>query len=54
MELAKFTNVPGQNIFKERLIQQLLSYCNENLPQQLAPITLVLVEALPRDKKSNS
>jgi SAM-dependent methyltransferase len=52
-ELAKFTNVPGQNIFKERLIQQLLSYCNENLPQQLAPIALVLVDELPSDKKAS-
>jgi len=47
VELARYTNVPGQNVFRERLVQKLLSYCEENLPEELVPGALVLVDALP-------
>jgi ubiquinone/menaquinone biosynthesis C-methylase UbiE len=48
MELAKYTNVPGQNAFRERLVQKLLSYCKENLPENLVPSAVVVVDALPQ------
>ncbi len=47
VELARYTNVPGQNVFRERLAQKLLSYCKENLPEELVPRALVVVDALP-------
>ena len=47
VELARYTNVPGQNVFRERLVQNLLSYCKENLPEDLIPGALVVVEVLP-------
>jgi ubiquinone/menaquinone biosynthesis C-methylase UbiE len=46
-ELAKYTNVPGQNVFRERLVRQLLSYCKENLPEELVPRAVVLDDDLP-------
>jgi ubiquinone/menaquinone biosynthesis C-methylase UbiE len=46
-ELAKYTNVPGQNILRERLVQQLLSYSKENLRAELVPQAVVIVDALP-------
>jgi hypothetical protein len=46
-ELAKYTNVPGQNVLRERLVQQLLSYSKENLSAELAPHAVVLVDSLP-------
>jgi hypothetical protein len=46
-EFTKYTNVPGQSVFRERLVQNLLSYCKENLPEDLVPGTLIVVEALP-------
>jgi ubiquinone/menaquinone biosynthesis C-methylase UbiE len=47
VELARYTNVPGQNVFRERLVQKLLSYCKENLPEDLVPRAVVVVDALP-------
>jgi hypothetical protein len=47
VELAKFTDVSGQNVFRERLVQKLLSYCKENLSEHLVPCSLVLAGALP-------
>jgi SAM-dependent methyltransferase len=47
VELAKYTNVPGQNVLRERLVQKLLSYCKENLPEDMVPRALVVVDALP-------
>jgi hypothetical protein len=47
VELASYTNVPGQNVFRERLVQKLLSYCKENLPEDLVPRAVVVVDALP-------
>jgi SAM-dependent methyltransferase len=47
VELARYTNVPGQNVFRERLAQKLLSYCQENLSEDLVPRALVVVDALP-------
>jgi SAM-dependent methyltransferase len=47
VELAKYTNVPGQNVFRERLVQKLLSHCKENLPEDLVPRSLVVVDTLP-------
>jgi hypothetical protein len=47
MELANYANVPGQSVFRERLIQQLLSYCKEHLPEEMVPHALELVESLP-------
>jgi len=47
VELARYTNVPGQNVFRERLVQKLLSYCKENLPADLVPRAVVVVDALP-------
>ena len=44
---AKYTNVPGQNVFRERLVQHLLSYCEEHLPEEMVPHALVLVDSLP-------
>jgi ubiquinone/menaquinone biosynthesis C-methylase UbiE len=46
-ESARYANVPGQNVFRERLVQQLLSYCKENLSEELAPNAVVLVDTLP-------
>jgi hypothetical protein len=47
VEVAIFTNVPGQSVFRERLVQKLLSYCKENLPEDLVPRALVVVDDLP-------
>jgi ubiquinone/menaquinone biosynthesis C-methylase UbiE len=47
VELARYTNVPGQSVFRERLVQKLLSYCKENLPEELVPRAVVVVDALP-------
>jgi ubiquinone/menaquinone biosynthesis C-methylase UbiE len=47
MGLARYTNVPGQNVFRERLVQKLLTHCKENLPEELVPRSLVVVDALP-------
>jgi hypothetical protein len=46
-ELASYTNVPGQNVFRERLVQMLLSYCKEKLSEELVPRAVVVVDALP-------
>jgi SAM-dependent methyltransferase len=46
-EFTRHTNVPGQSVFRERLVQNLLSYCKENLPEDLVPGTLLVVDALP-------
>lgn len=48
VELARYTNVPGQNAFRERLVQKLLSHCKQNLPENLVPSAVVVVDALPR------
>jgi hypothetical protein len=48
VELARYTNVPGQNAFRERLVQKLLSYCKEKLPGNLVPSAVIVVDALPQ------
>jgi len=45
--VTKYTNVPGQNVLRERLVQKLLSHCKENLPEHLMPCSLVVVGTLP-------
>ena len=46
-QLEKYTNVPGQNVLKERLVQQLLIFSKENLHEELVPSAVVIVDALP-------
>jgi len=48
VELARYANLPGQSVMRERMVQNLLSYCKENLPEDLVPRVLVVVDALPR------
>lgn len=44
---SKYTNLPGQYLIRERLVQQLLSYSKENLTEELVPRVVVLVDSLP-------
>ena len=41
-----FANAPGQSKFRSELLDQLLVYCGQNLPQQIAPRDITLVDTL--------
>ncbi|MGD1106463.1 MAG: methyltransferase [Terracidiphilus sp.] len=47
-EFAHLANAPGQLKFRNELIKQLLAHCSQNLPKELAPAEIVLVDMLPR------
>ncbi len=47
-EFVNLTNVPGQNKFRSDLIDQLLAHCRENLPEEIVPSKITLIDVLPR------
>jgi len=46
-QLARYANVPGLAVLREKLIQQLLDYLKQNLSPDKAPRELILMDALP-------
>jgi len=46
-QLARFANVPGLAVLREKLIQQLLDYCRQNLSPDKVPTELILMDTLP-------
>jgi hypothetical protein len=46
-EMAQYTNIPGRGVLREKLIEQLLEYSQQNLPKNLAPTLFFLIDALP-------
>jgi ubiquinone/menaquinone biosynthesis C-methylase UbiE len=46
-QLARYANVPGLAVLREKLIQQLLDYLRQNLSPDKAPTELILMDALP-------
>jgi ubiquinone/menaquinone biosynthesis C-methylase UbiE len=47
-KLARLANAPGQGKLRNELINQLVAHCSQNLPEELAPAEIVLVDMLPR------
>jgi ubiquinone/menaquinone biosynthesis C-methylase UbiE len=46
-QLPRYANVPGLAVMREKLIQQLLDYCRQNLSPDKAPTDLILIDAVP-------
>jgi ubiquinone/menaquinone biosynthesis C-methylase UbiE len=46
-EMTQYTNIPGRGVLREKLIEQLLEYSQQNLPKNLAPTLFFLIDALP-------
>jgi acyl-CoA synthetase (AMP-forming)/AMP-acid ligase II len=46
-QLARFANVPGRAVLREKLIQQLLDYCRQNLSPDKVPTELILMDTVP-------
>ena len=49
-DFLHFANAPGQDKFRSQLIDQLLQHCEQGLPGDLVPSSIVLVDALPRNE----
>jgi hypothetical protein len=45
--MTQYTNIPGRGVLREKLIEQLLEYSQQNLPKNLAPTLFFLIDALP-------
>jgi ubiquinone/menaquinone biosynthesis C-methylase UbiE len=45
--LAHYANTPGRAVLREKLIEQLLEFSQKNIPQNSAPGSFFLVDALP-------
>jgi ubiquinone/menaquinone biosynthesis C-methylase UbiE len=52
-EFARLSNAPGQRKLRVELINQLVAHCSQNLPQELAPREIALVDALARTADGN-
>jgi hypothetical protein len=48
IDFARLANAPGQGKLRNELIAQLVAHCSRNLPEELAPAKIVLVDMLPR------
>lgn len=46
-QLPQYANVPGLAVLREKLIQQLLDHCRQNLSPDKVPADLILMDALP-------
>jgi ubiquinone/menaquinone biosynthesis C-methylase UbiE len=47
-EFVRLANAPGQLRFRNELVKQLLAHCSQNLPNEMVPAGIVLVDMLPR------
>ena len=46
--LVRLTNTPGQLKLRDELTGQLIAHCSRNLPNDMPPIEIALVDAVPR------
>jgi len=47
-EFAHFANAPGQGKFRNELVDRLLTHCSQNLPKEMVPRDIALVDTLVR------
>lgn len=47
-DLLCFANAPGQEKYRSQLIERILTYCRQNLPSDLVPSEVRLVDMLPQ------
>ena len=45
--LARYANSPGRAVLQENLMEQLLNYSREKLPESMVPAAFIAVDALP-------
>ena len=48
-DLVHFAMHPGQGKFRKELIDQLLTHCSQNLPKEMIPREIILVDTLARN-----
>ena len=49
-KLSRLTNAPGQGKLRNELINQLVAHCSQNLPEELAPAEIVLVDCFQEQR----
>ena len=47
-EFVRLANAPGQGKFRAALVNQLLNHCRQELPSQMVPSTIALVDSIVR------
>ena len=52
-QFVHFANAPGQNKFRSELVERLLVHCKENLPEEMIPRDIVLVDTVVRTPEGN-